>query len=243
MTRVMVTRPIDEAVATAARLEAAGHEAVIEPLLRITPTGAPQPGGRFDGAIVTSANAVAALAASGGPGANRSVLDPSILDLPVLAVGRRTAAAARGAGFRDVIFAGRDVDALVAAIGAAWASPRRILYPAGTDRSADLQARLSPLGHEVVIAEVYRATRAQRFSAAGAAALASGSIGAVLHFSARTAEAFVACSRGIVLLDGQGIVHLCLSDRVADILRSAGAARVLVSERPEEDALLGLIPR
>jgi uroporphyrinogen-III synthase len=247
----MVTRPIDEAVATAARLEAAGHEAVIEPLLRITPTGAPLPGGRFEGVIVTSANAVAALGRSAGP--SSSVLEPNILDLailglaildlPMLAVGRRTAAAARGAGFHDVTFAGRDVEALVATVGAGWASPRRILYLAGTDRSADLRARLSPLGHEVVVAEVYSADKAQRFSAAGIAALASRSIGAVLHFSARTAEAFVTCSRGIVLLEGEGIVHLCLSGRVADILRSAGAARVLVPERPEEDALIALIPR
>jgi len=238
MTRVMVTRPIDEAVATAARLKAAGHEPVIEPLLRIIPTSAPLPAGRFDGTIVTSANAFAALAGRDG-----CASELPILDVPVLAVGRRTAAAARAAGFRDVTFAGRDVDALVGTVGAEWESPRRVLYLAGTDRSADLEARLSPLGHQVVIAEIYRAIQADRFSAAGAAALVSHEVGAVLHFSARTAEAFVASSRGIVSLEGGDLVHLCLSGRIADILGNAGATRVLVAERPEEDALLDLIPR
>jgi uroporphyrinogen-III synthase len=238
MTRVMVTRPIDEAVATATRLQAAGHEPVIEPLLRITPTGAPLPAGGFDGTIVTSANAIAALVGRDG-----CVLELPILDLPMLAVGRRTAAAARAAGFRDVTFAGRDVDALVGTVSAEWESPRRILYLAGTDRSADLEARLSPLGHQVVIAEVYQATQAERFTPAGAAALTSHAVGAVLHFSARSAEAFVASSRGILPLERGDLVHLCLSGRVADILRRAGAARVLVAERPEEDALLDLVPR
>jgi uroporphyrinogen-III synthase len=238
MTRVMVTRPMDEAVATAARLEAAGHEPVIEPLLRITRTGAPLPAGRFDGTIVTSANAVAALAGRDG-----CIPELPILDLPTLIVGRRTAAAARAAGFRDVTFAGRDVDALVGTVGAEWESPRRILYLAGTDRSADLEARLSPMGHKVVIAEVYQAIQADRFTPVGAAALASRAVGAVLHFSARTAEAFVASSRGVVSLEGGDLVHLCLSARIADILRRAGAARVLVAEQPEEEALLDLIPR
>jgi uroporphyrinogen-III synthase len=238
MMRVMVTRPIDEAVATAARLEAAGHEPVIEPLLRITPTAAPLPAGRFDGTIVTSANAIAALVSR-----YECVPELPVRDLPMLVVGRRTAAAARAAGFRDVTFAGRDVDTLVGTVSAEWESPRRILYLAGTDRSADLEARLSPLGHQVVIAEVYQAIQADRFSAAGAAALSSHAVDAVLHFSARTAEAFVASSRGIISLGGGDLVHLCLSGRIADILGNAGATRVLVAERPEEDALLDRIPR
>jgi uroporphyrinogen-III synthase len=234
MTRIMVTRPLDEAHDTAARLAACGHDVLIEPLLRIRETGAALPPGPFDAAVVTSGNAVRAVARR-GPG-------PELLGLPVMAVGRRTAAAAERSGFTDVAFAGRDVEALVAALAARWTSPCRILYLAGTDHTVDLAARLAPAGHVVSVCPVYEALKSERFSTEAAAALAEGEIDAVLHYSARTAEAFVAASRGIVSRAGSDLLHLCLSRKVADILVASGARRVEAAALPEEDALLDLIP-
>lgn len=233
--KVLVTRPIDEAKATAARLGALGHGPLVEPLLRIAFTGAALPPGPFDAAVVTSSNAVAAIAARPA--------DRFVLDLPMLAVGRRTAAAARQAGFASVDVAGRDVAGLLEAVRARWPGPRRILYLAGEDRTADLGALLAPLGHDVVVSVVYDAVREDRFTQGTQEALMSGEVGAVLHYSARTAQAYVECSRGIVSPVKPDLLHLCLSRRVGDVLRSAGAARVLVAERPEEEALLVLIPR
>ena len=61
--RLLVTRPLDDAQALADRLEAGGHEALVEPLLTIAPDlAAPLP---LDGAralLFTSANGVRAFA-------------------------------------------------------------------------------------------------------------------------------------------------------------------------------------
>ena len=60
--RILITRPQAEAERTAARLIALGHEPVIAPVLRIERTEDTPPSGSFDALIVTSVNAVPALA-------------------------------------------------------------------------------------------------------------------------------------------------------------------------------------
>jgi uroporphyrinogen-III synthase len=232
--RILVTRPQAEALATRDKLVALGHRVVVDPMLTITIRLEPLPPGPFDAALVTSGNAVAALA--GRPEA--SVL----ARLPVAAVGKRTAAMARAAGFIDVTSTGRDVDSLVAHIARSWRSPRRILYLAGSDRSADLAARLAPLGHDVSVATVYEARKATAFDAGVRAEIRSGAIDAVLHYSVRTAEAFVSCCGDEVGLRDLALRHLCLSAKVGEVLRSAGAGRVAVAERPDEEALFLLLP-
>ena len=55
--RILVTRPREQGEATAARLAALGHEALVAPLLTIVPTSGFPPAGPCDALIVTSANA------------------------------------------------------------------------------------------------------------------------------------------------------------------------------------------
>lgn len=232
--RVLVTRPQAEALATRSRLVALGHEAVVDPMLTITALPGAWPPGRFDAVVVTSGNAVAATA--GRPEA------AGLLSLPLAAVGRRTAAAARQAGFLNVTSTGRDVAALAAHVAAEWTQPRRILYLAGSDRASDLAALLGPLGHDVTVAVVYEARKATGFGPGIEDALKSGGIDAVLHYSARTAEAFIACCGGGPGIASLAVGHVCLSRKVAGILEAAGVREVAVAERPEEDALLSLLP-
>jgi len=76
------------------------------------------------------------------------------------------------------------------------------------------------------------------------AAFAAGAIDAVLHYSARTAAAFVAATAmaGIGDLSIQ-TRHLCLSAQVAAPLAAAGAKAIEVASEANEQALVALIGR
>ena len=67
-----------------------------------------------------------------------------------------------------------------------------LLYLAGEDRAGDLARRSAAL--PVCTAVVYRAVKAERFPPTVAAALAQGAIDGVLHFSRRSAEAYLDCA-------------------------------------------------
>jgi uroporphyrinogen-III synthase len=233
--RVLVTRPAAEAEVTRDRLAALGHEVTVESLLTIIPRAGPLPPGPFDATLVTSANAVIATAAAAPPEA------AALHARPLLAVGKRTAALARDRGFSHVAMTGDDVAALVAHVATLWREPARLLYLAGANRSADLAALLAPLGHKVVLAVVYEARKTRRFSERTRDALRSGGLDVALHYSVRAAETFIACCRGDIALDASDLRHLCLSGRIADVLRQAGARHVACASKPEESALFALL--
>jgi uroporphyrinogen-III synthase len=116
-----------------------------------------------------------------------------------------------------------------------------LLYLAGQDRSGDLAAALAD-SLCVRTVTVYRAVKIDRFPPAIAAALASGQVDGVLHFSRRSAEAFVDCARaGALMEQALASSHYCGSRQVAEPLLAAGAKNVRIAAVPEESALLDLI--
>ncbi len=119
-----------------------------------------------------------------------------------------------------------------------------LLYCAGEDRAGDLAGALHLSGLRVKTALVYRATTVAELTPDVRAAFASGAIDAVLHYSARTAAAFVAAATmaGIGDLSIQ-TRHLCLSAQVAAPLAAAGAKAIEVASEANEQALLALIGR
>jgi uroporphyrinogen-III synthase len=119
-----------------------------------------------------------------------------------------------------------------------------LLYCAGEARAGDLAAALQSHGLRVEIVIVYRATGVTELTRDVRAALVSGAIDAVLHYSARTAGAFVAAATraGIEDLSIQAR-HLCLSAQVAAPLAAAGATTIEVASEPNEPALLALLGR
>ncbi|WP_413991045.1 uroporphyrinogen-III synthase [Labrys okinawensis] len=233
MARVLVTRPIEEARHTALALERRGHEALIDPMLEIVFRAEPLPVGPFDVLIVTSGNALAALR-------QRRELE-ALTATPLVAVGKRTGATARAMGFAKVETLGRDVASLVAHVRERWREPKRALYLAGADRSGDLATDLAAFDHDVTLTVVYEAHQAARFRPETESAFAAGAVDAVLHYSARTADAFITCAGGEAGTARLDVRHLCLSRKVSEVLREAGAAKVAFAARPEEDALLALI--
>ncbi len=231
--RIAVTRPQADSERTAAALRARGHEVLVAPLMRVEPVKADLAGG-WAAVIITSANAPAAISTHPARDA--------LLKLPVFAVGRRSADAARAAGFADVASASGDVRDLVRLIAERRADAKApLLYLAGEDRAADLIGELTVHGIAAEMRVVYRAVTAP-FPPELIEALKSGAIDAVLHFSKRSAANYLAGARQAGLL-AQALTprQTCLSQPVAEPLAAAGASRVAIAARPDEAALIELL--
>jgi uroporphyrinogen-III synthase len=238
--RLLVTRPEPDGARTAQALRARGHAVVLAPLLRPETIAFVLPEQAFSAVVLTSANAARAIADHPGRA--------QLTAMTAFTVGRRTAEAARALGFRDVRSADGDKSDLVDLLRAdllrtdllrIQASDRApLLYLAGEDRAGDLAAA----GLPVHTAVVYRALKAAHFPPPVAAALAQREIDGVLHFSARSAEAYLDCAaRGGVGNQALAPVHYCLSRQVAAPLSAAGAVALRIAARPDEAALLELV--
>jgi uroporphyrinogen-III synthase len=229
--RVLVTRPQDDAGRTAAALRARGHEAVIAPVLRIEMTGEQPPGEAFDAVVVTSANAIPALVSLG----------TRFQNIPLFAVGERTAAAARVAGFGNVAAADGDARSLSELIARSAPAAARVLHVAGRDRKAEPHASLAAAGFLVATWTAYAAVAASRLPPLALRTLHDGTLDAALHYSRRSAEILLRLAQDVdVTQPFLKLRHVCLSADVAAPLQAAGAD-VAVARRPDEEALLAVL--
>lgn len=230
---MLVTRPEPDASETAARLSALGIEPMRLPLLahETLPVSLPEPEG-FAAMALTSANALRALE-------ERGVL-PRYRHLPVYTVGDRTAAAARALGFATVTSAhGAFADLVELLAHAPLKGP--IFYPAPRDMAGDLAKSLAPFGRMVITAPIYRMVTATSVPAEIASALTKGEITAVLLYSRRTADTFVALVGAGLDRAARARLHmLCLSESVAEPLVDAHFVRIALADHPSEDAMMGL---
>jgi uroporphyrinogen-III synthase len=228
--RLLVTRPEPDNKRTAAVLRGQGHDVLLAPLLHIESVANAELGTPPWAAILlTSANGARVLASHPRRG--------ELLALPVLAVGRSSADAALAAGFTDVASADGDAGDLARLAARRFTgSALPMLYLAGEDRSGEIAVP----GLTVQTVVVYRAAQADRLPPAAQTALELGKIDGVLHFSRRSVESYLDCSRDIA---GPALkpTHYCLSTRAAEPLRLAGASRIAVAARPDEASLLALI--
>lgn len=232
---VLVTRPAPDNDATADALRGRGFEPLLAPMLTFRALRFQIEEGReFRGLILTSANAMRAFAAS--PQLAR------VQGLPVFAVGERTAEAARATGFRDVRSADGDASALRELILAKSSEKRGaapLLYLAATDVSRNLGVELGLHGINVATVAVYRMMRMDDFAEPVRAAFAHEAIEAVLHYSQRSALAFIrAAQRAGLEISALALPQLCLSEPIAATLREAGASRLTVAKAPTETDLL-----
>ena len=233
--RLLITRDEASAERTAFALRARGHEPIVAPLFAIEILAEVGPeDGPWDAIVLTSVNALR--------GVCTWVRKARWRDVPAFAVGDRTAQAGREQGFTDVTSAAGDVNELANLVAARLTPPARLLYLAGEERAGDLAGVLRAKNFAVDLVQVYRVVAAQTLPAVAAAAL-NGEIDGVLHFSRRSAEAFLTAARNSGLLEAalRKPVHYCLSARIAEPLRQAGAADVRAAARPDEAALLALI--
>ena len=239
---VLVTRPQPDDEATAAALRFRGFAVLTAPMLRFEPIAfRDDEDARYGAIIVTSANALR--------GIEPHLKGSRLLKLPLFAVGERTAAAARGVGFENVIAADGDAsrlrDLVLAGVKAKElkkTSP--LLYLAGADLARDLSGELGERGFTVVTHTTYRMAPVSGLPRETSEAFAANGIDAVLHYSRRSARAFIEAARSAgVEISALAIPQCCISDAVAAVVRDAGATQVLVAASPDENALFGALDR
>jgi uroporphyrinogen-III synthase len=69
-------------------------------------------------------------------------------------------------------------------------------------------------------------------------------IEAVLHYSRRSARAFLEATRSAgVEISALALPQCCISAAVASVLRDAGATRVMAAASPDEEGLLAALDR
>jgi uroporphyrinogen-III synthase len=231
--RVVLTRPQDDSERTAAAVRPRGHEVLIAPLLTIETVNSDLRT-NWGAIIVTSAHAAGAIAAHPACA--------ELIKLPLYAVGRRSADAARKTGFTNITSAGGDLDDLLRIVSARRPDANApLLYLAGEDRSGDLIGDLAVRGIAAELAVIYRAVPAP-FSPELIAALKDGAVDAVLHFSKRSAEIFLdGAKKAGIAAQGLEVRHFCLSTQIAAPLESAGAKSVSAARRPDEASLIALL--
>ncbi len=233
--RLLLTRPEPDASRTAAALQNRGHQVLVAPLMLIEPTETRFGLGPYCGVIATSANALRAIA-------DHRKRD-ELTELTLLAVGNRTAQAGKEIGFRDVRSADGDARDLVAlAVHAFRGTTRQVLYLAGEDQAADVAGMLAAKGLKTRTAITYKMNPVAEMPAAVVAALRDERVDGVLHYSRRTAEAYVQCADAADIRRAATLpVHYCLSRDIAAALQAGGSRDLQIADHPDETALFRLL--
>ena len=239
---VLVTRPHPDDEVTAGLLRARGFEVLQAPMLWFEPVPFHDDADENYGAvIVTSANALRAIAQHLG--------GSRLLKLPLFAVGEHTASAARDAGFGEVKTARGDAAVLrdLVLAGVKTKLLKRgatLLYLAGADLARDLAGELGEKGFTVVTHTTYRMVPASSLPREICDAFVANRIEAVLHYSRRSARAFLDAARsGGIEISALALPQCCISSAVASILRDAGATQVTAAAQADESALFEALGR
>jgi uroporphyrinogen-III synthase len=239
---VLVTRPHPDDETTAASLRARGFDALRAPMLRFEPVAVHEDmNARYSAVIVTSANALR--------GIEPHLKGHRMLELPLFAVGDHTAAAARRAGFTHVVSANGDAanlrDLVLASLRAKeLKKASTLLYLAGAEIARDLASELEESGFRVVTQTTYRMIAVKSLPSEARDAFAANQVEAVLHYSQRSARAFLDAARAAgVEISALAIPQCCISATVASVVRDAGATQVVVAATPDENALFEALER
>jgi uroporphyrinogen-III synthase len=239
---VLVTRPYPDDEATAGALRARGFEVLRAPMLRFAAVPFQDDADvRYDAVIVTSANALRAI--------EPQLKGSRLLELPLFAVGEHTAAAARSAGFGQVIAAKGGAASLRDLVLSGVKSKQlkrasTLLYLAGADLARDLAGELGEKGFTVVTHTTYRMIPVPSLPPEICDAFVAHQVEAVLHYSRRSARAFLDAARaGGVEISVLALPQYCISAAVASILRDAGATQVTSAASADETALLEALSR
>jgi uroporphyrinogen-III synthase len=231
--RVLVTRPLDDALEIQILLAARGHEVVVAPLLRVEFRRGPDIDLQGAQAILaTSANGVRALAHRTGR-----------RDMPVFAVGPQTAQAAKALGFNKVKSADGDAVALAQAVPN-WTSPKAgaLLHVAGVDAAGKLAEALTGSGFQVRSEILYDVITVSEMPANALDEITANRIDALLLFSPKSARAFVQCLQAAGLAQhASSMIAGCISQATAASLALLAMKEIRIAERPNQASLLNCL--
>lgn len=225
---IWITRAQPGADVTAERVRALGHDAVVAPLLAV----------RVMPDVDVDLRGVAALAFTSANGVRAFADASGERNLKVFAVGAATAQAARAAGFKAVLSADGDVEALADGIAARRGELRgAVLHPGAAEPAGDLAGALEKHGVEARRLILYE-TAPVDLGAAEAEAL--GRSDAVLLHSPRAAQVL---AKLLKAHPAPGLRALGLSKAVVKPLARTRMAAKTFPPFPLEAALLNLIDR
>lgn len=233
--RVLVTRPQPGAANTARRLQDMGFSPVILPLsqIRALPASPADVPNAIDAVAITSVNAV------------RHAPHDLIARLAghrSFAVGTKTAAAAREAGFSSITEGPGDAAGLAEMVVRREKPDAFIAYLTGRVRLPKFEARLAQAGIRIATIETYDTTEVSYSDAELSGVFGDRPIEAILLYSAKAAEA-VAMISGRRQWDFHFAEtrYFCLSSRISAKLHGVCSEKVSVAAEPAEDALLALL--
>jgi uroporphyrinogen-III synthase len=230
--RVLVTRPLDDATATAEHLRAHGHDALVSPLLTISVHNGPALDlAGVQAVLVTSANGVRALSAR-----------TQSRNIAIYAVGPQTAGEAKDAGFTNIRSSNGDAVALANAVSQ-WTSPDKgaLLHASGAEGAGRLAGLLTDKGFTVRTETLYAVSPAP-LSQAALDAIRAGSIDAVMLYSPRSARIFRdAVTKAGLENIAKKIIAICISPAAADALGPLTFAETRIAAEPNQEALLACL--
>jgi len=207
-----VTRPEPDNRATASLLLKAGFKVELLPVMSLEILDFELPkAGDFAAIAVTSANTLRVLEQKG--------MLEGLRQIPLFAVGEKTAERAKAVGFAKVAAANGNLVSLAGLIKSQMRPGGKLFYPAARHLSGDLGAMLCEHGIIVKTVPVYQMAALKQPSRSQREMLENGSIDAGVFYSRRSAEIFVqlCASSGI---DAARLPVLCLSQNVAEIFRA-----------------------
>ena len=217
MGRVWITRAQPGAGATAERVRAMGFEPFVAPLLEVWTVRGPP----------IDLAGIGAIAFTSAKGIEGFISRCEERGLPVFTVGDATAAAARDRGFKQVISAAGDVEALADTIKRHRTGIRGdVLYPAAAETIGELPAR------KLVVYETVPAALSPDL------AQQIASLDCVLLHSQKAARILADILRRI---PAPNLSLFCLSQAVTAPLRDTPAREIVAAALPNEEALLNLL--
>lgn len=234
--RLLVTRPEPDAGAQAAQLIALGHDVIFAPLARIeflNPGELPLDG--VQAIIVTSRNALRS--------AQRLPEFPSLLNIPLFAVGAATADLARELGFTLASEGpGTAAELEPEIIRECLPDAGPLLHLAGETLAWDLKGALEMKGFSVHQPVVYRSQAVESLPEAAIEAFRGASLDGVILMSPVAAKTYA------TLLQAHGLekeaekpLCFCLSRNVEAALQPLPGLHTRVAAAPAQDDLLALI--
>lgn len=233
--RILITRPETDQGQTGKALISLGFEPLYSPVMDIVRCPVQLTDEEWQGVIVTSRNALRALDA---------VQLEALRHHDLYCVGAQTAALAKALGFASIAQVARDAAELIASLRVMLKSGcGPVLYLAGRHRSGSILQDLEAQKIDVHLLEMYEMVPREHLVEDALIAIKDQRLDGVLLYSKRTSRLFLSLLEKYDLLPSiRFLTFYCLSDAVASPLEAADC-RIVVSEEPNETALLACVKK
>ncbi|UTW55302.1 uroporphyrinogen-III synthase [Kordiimonas sp. SCSIO 12610] len=234
MTSVLLTRPEHLAQTSITKLEKLGYKALNCPLVEIVPVRIKAPISAQN-IIVTSQN-----------GVDHGLIHIKNYELPIFAVGEKTAERAKELGFKNIFTGkgnGEDLANQIIEVTKKSSRPGSFVHLCGSEIAFDISQALNQAKLEASIVNVYKTIAHSNFPSAIENALKNNEIETVLFYSVQTATIFEKIINGLgykKLLEK--MTAISLSTRINSYLEGAWHTRKIAAT-PKESSLFEMLKR